>query len=144
MKPAPAGATPTGPRPSSSNRLPTIRNLVLAGSVLVATTAIAACGSSLHGSAVLGTKVEQQCTQVADVLSDGPDPDADTVGYAEAQVLPLKQLTISDPALKTAVANLDAAYQAYISSNGPAQNQTATKTTQAENALNAICPGAAP
>lgn len=81
---------------------------------------------------------------MSDVLSDGPDPDADTVGYAEAQVLPLQQLKVSDPALQTAVKNLAAAYQAYSSSTGTAQDSAAVQTTKAENQVNAICPGAAP
>ncbi len=42
-----------------------------------------------------------------------PGPDADSVGYARAQVLPLRQLKIADPALRKAVTALAAAYQAY-------------------------------
>ena len=61
--------------------------------------AVAACGSAssqASSAAALGTAVQQDCTTISDVLSDGPDPGADPVGYAQAQVLPLRQLTIGD------------------------------------------------
>jgi hypothetical protein len=103
---------------------------VIASSVLVA-----ACGSS----SVVGA--QQGCTAVADVLSDGPDPGADLAGYAEAQVLPLHQLRLSDTKLREAVDKLAAAYQAYASNGGPA---LAARVASEEKVLNAICPGAAP
>jgi hypothetical protein len=120
--------------------------LAAAGSCLFAfATLAAACGSSSHSSAtLLGSKAQQDCVNVSDVLADGPDPDADPVGYAQAQVLPLEHLKVSEPALQAAVKNLAAAYQAYSSSTGTTQNQAAVKTTKAEDAVNAICPGAAP
>jgi hypothetical protein len=121
------------------------RSLVLVASCLLAATVfVSACSSSSHSSALLGSSFQQDCTNVSDVLSDGPDPDADTVGYAEAQVLPLEQLKISEPDLKTAVENLASAYRAYSSSTGAVQDQAAVQTTKAEDAVNAICPGAAP
>jgi hypothetical protein len=110
---------------------------VLASGVLAA-TAVAACGSS---SSAGGAAQRQGCTAVADVLSDGPDPDADPVGYAEAQVLPLHQLKVSDTKLRDVVDKLDSAYQAYVSNSGRSQ---AAKVSSEENVLNAICPGAAP
>lgn len=110
---------------------------MLASSVLAA-TAVAACGSS---SSVGGPAQKQGCTAVADVLSDGPDPGADPVGYAEAQVLPLHQLRISDTKLRDVVDKLASAYQEYASNGGRALS---AKVTSEENVLNAICPGAAP
>lgn len=81
---------------------------------------------------------------MADVLSDGPDPTADPAGYAEAQVLPLRQLTITgDPALAKAVAALAAAYQAYSTATGQANKAAALQVSSAEAAVNNICPGAA-
>jgi hypothetical protein len=75
------------------------------------------------------------------VLSDGPDPDADPVGYAEAQVLPLRQIHTSDKTLQSASDGLASAYQWVSASNGAsAANQAAT---HASNEVNAICPGAA-
>ena len=40
------------------------------------------------------------------MLSDGPDPDSDPVGYAEAQILPLGQIHTSDAQLRTAIGKL--------------------------------------
>jgi hypothetical protein len=107
---------------------------------------VAACGSSPSRSstAVLGTAIQQDCTAVADVLSDGPDPDADPVGYAQAQVLPLRQLKIGDAALNRAVLALAAAYQAFSTGSGAGSGTASLKVTTAENAVNAICPQAAP
>jgi hypothetical protein len=81
---------------------------------------------------------------VSDVLSDGPDPGADALGYAEAQVLPLRQLTIGDATLRSAVLSLAAAYQTFSSSGGPKRAAAALVVAKAENEVNAICPQAAP
>lgn len=106
-------------------------------------TAVAACGSSSSShqaaSALGGSQVRQDCTAVSDVLSDGPDPDADAIGYAQAQVLPLRQLKIGDAALSGDVRSLAQAYQAFSAGQG-----TAAAVTKAENAVNSICPQAAP
>jgi hypothetical protein len=120
--------------------------LLLALSVS-ATAFLAACASSSTAnpsasSALYGTAIQQQCTSVADVLSDGPDPTADPVGYAEAQVLPLRRLKITDKKLASAVTALASAYQAYAARTGPA-NTVRLATSKAENSVNAICPGAA-
>jgi hypothetical protein len=116
----------------------------LAAAAIVVT--LAACGSS-PGSAtntkLLGTTRQQQCTSVSDVLSDGPDPGADPVGYAEAQVLPLRQLKLTDPSLSKAVKTLAAAYEAYATSSGSANASAKLNVSKAEDAVNAICPGAA-
>ena len=116
---------------------------------VAAVTALAACSSSssapvASASVSKASAAAQDCTNVTDVLSDGPDPDADSVGYAEAQVLPLQQLKISTPAIQSAVNQLDAAYKAFSSDNGSAQTQDAVKVSGAEATLNALCPGAAP
>jgi hypothetical protein len=119
--------------------------VVVAGSGLLALTLlVGACSSSSHASvALLGSKTQQNCTAVTDVLADGPDPDADPIGYAEAQVLPLEQLKISDPALRIAVKNLSASFGVYSSATGAAQHEDAALVTKAEGAINAVCPGAA-
>jgi hypothetical protein len=105
----------------------------------------AACSSSSHVNAAGGSSIQAQCTTVANVLSDGPDPDADSVGYAEAQVLPLQQLLtqhqVSDAKLETDIANLAAAYKTFSSGGGAAAAITVTK---AESVLNDVCSGAAP
>jgi hypothetical protein len=108
--------------------------------------AVAACGSASAQSsstASLGPGVQQDCTTVADVLSDGPDPGADPIGYAQAQVLPLRQLTISDAALRSAVMSLASAYEKYSTSSGSTRAADAAVVTKAENEVNKICPQAA-
>lgn len=115
----------------------------LTGTMLAFTAvAVAACGGSspqASTSAVLGTATQQDCTAVADVLSDGPDPGADAAGYAQAQVLPLRQLKISDAALQRDVLALADAYQAFSAGTG-----STAAVTKAENSVNSICPQAAP
>ena len=125
-------------------RLKPTRGLALVASGLLALSAVTACGSSSRSSANAGSNITQDCTAVSDVLSDGPDPDADSVGYAQAQVLPLRQLKISEANLRTAVKNLDDAYQQFSSSTGTAQAAAAVKVSSAQTALNNICPGVAP
>jgi hypothetical protein len=107
---------------------------------------VAACASSSSAqpsSAVLGTAVQQDCTLVSDVLANGPDSDADPVGYAEAQVLPLRQLTIGDAKLHSAVLSLATAYSTFSTSTAPARAAAAKTVTKAENEVNKICPQAA-
>jgi hypothetical protein len=118
------------------------RPLTLLALSAAAAASLAACGSS-SPAAASGTAIQQQCSSVAAVLSDGPDPTADPVGYAEAQVLPLRQLKITDAPLRRAVQQLATAYQAYSSSSGAAGTAAAVQASKAEAAVNAICPGAA-
>ena len=119
---------------------------VLALAAVTAATA-AACGSSSSTTAApasTASALSQDCTAVSDTLADGPDPTADSVGYAQAQILPLKQLTLADAKVKSAVTRLDAAFTAFVAATGSsAQTQAAVQVTSAENAVNALCPGAA-
>ena len=111
------------------------------------TLAVAACGSAssqTSSTVALGTAVQQDCTTISDVLSDGPDPGADPVGYAQAQVLPLRQLTISDATLHSAVLTLAGAYQKFSTSTASTRATAARAVTKAENEVNKICPQAAP
>jgi hypothetical protein len=78
---------------------------------------------------------------VSAVLSDGPDPGADPVGYAFAQILPLRQIQTSDSALHAAIDELATAYQEFYSSNG--DKVAAKAVSKASDKVNAICPGAA-
>jgi len=108
--------------------------------------AVAACGSAssqTSSSVILGSAVQQDCTSVANVLSDGPDPDADPVGYAQAQVLPLRQLSISDASLHRAVLTLAGAYETFSTSSSSTRAASAAAVTKAENEVNKICPQAA-
>jgi hypothetical protein len=116
---------------------------LLASSGLIA-LALSACGSSSPASSSSLSARQQGCTAVSDVLADGPDPDADSVGYAEAQVLPLAQLNLADPTLAHAVRRLDTAYKSFSSTNGAKGTPAAVAVSAAEKAVNAICPNAAP
>jgi len=81
------------------------------------------------------------CQQVSEVLSDGPDPDSDPVGYAEAQFGPLSQIHVQDTALRDAITKLAAAYQEFFSTNGSSTAKEAVAV--ASSKINSICPGAA-
>jgi hypothetical protein len=100
---------------------------------------LCSCGSSVHSVAAV---TQDTCQRVSAVLSDGPDPDADPVGYAQAQVLPLRHITVASPPLRTVVGQLADAYQQFYTSNGKsagAKEAVAVATKK----LNSICPGAA-
>jgi hypothetical protein len=79
---------------------------------------------------------------VAAVLSDGPDPDADPVGYAQAQILPLRALKLAAGRVKTDALALSNAYSQFAKTNGSATAKAALN--HASSALDKICPGATP
>lgn len=109
---------------------------------------LGACSSpaASSGSAAAGTAstaaVRATCAQVSAVLSDGPDPDSDPVGYAEAQILPLGQIRTSDAHLRAAIGKLAGAYRTFFDSNG---NSASAKlaVAAASKRINSFCPGAA-
>jgi hypothetical protein len=101
---------------------------------------LTACGSSGPASAAASSAVKNTCQQVSATLGNGPDPGADPVGYAQAQVLPLRQIQISDQSLQKAVDALADAYQQFSSSNGGTAAKQAV--SQASRRVNAICPEA--
>jgi hypothetical protein len=76
------------------------------------------------------------------VLSDGPDPDSDPVGYAEAQILPLGQIHTSDVQLRAAIAKLASAYRTFFDSNGTSSSAKLA-VAAASKRINSFCPGAA-
>jgi hypothetical protein len=86
--------------------------------------------------------VHATCSQVSAVLSDGPDPDADPVGYAEAQILPLGQIRTPDAQLRAAVSKLAGAYRAFFASNG-SSSTAKLAVAAASKRINSLCPGAA-
>jgi hypothetical protein len=105
---------------------------------------VAGCGSSssgAHPTAAAATAAPPICTQVADVLGDGPDPDADPVGYAEAQIGPLASLHPSNAKLQNALSSLAAAYRSEFT-NGVTK-VSKQQVTAATKQITAVCPGAA-
>ena len=127
------------------------RLLAVLSLAAVTSATAAACSSSSSTSSTTSastldptSRLAQDCTAITDTLADGPDPTADSVGYAEAQVLPLKQLKINESNVQTTVDRLDAAFTAFVAAKtSAAQTQAAVQVTSAENAVNAVCPGAA-
>lgn len=89
-------------------------------SLALAVPRLEACNSSpsgrASGVAQAGAAFSQKVTGLP---ADGPDPDADPVGYALSQIAPLDQIHASDPALQQRLSNLD-------------------------TAVNKVCPGVAP
>jgi hypothetical protein len=104
---------------------------------------LGACTSQAPASRpVSAAAVRATCTQVSAVLSDGPDPDADPVGYAEAQILPLGQIRTPDAQLRAAVSKLAGAYRAFFASNG-SSSTAKLAVAAASKRINSLCPGAA-
>jgi hypothetical protein len=110
--------------------------LVLSGGLL------AACGSSGSSSASSKAAVKQTCQQVEAVLSDGPEPGADPVGYAQAQILPLRQIHTSDARLQKAIDGLAYAYAAFSAADGVSRSAESA-VSAAVARVDASCPGAA-
>jgi hypothetical protein len=109
----------------------------------IAIATLAACGSSTKPAstaAAVAASTSRVCTTVTDVLGNGPDPDADPVGYAEAQPIQLRRVQTSDARLHAAIDSLANAYQQFARSNGGRAAKAAVKTASAR--LDAICPGA--
>jgi hypothetical protein len=119
-------------------------SMVFLGGLALSLVVLLACACSSSSPAVRAPApaAESACEQVSAVLSDGPDPDADPVGYAEAQILPLRQISVSGQALRTAIARLADAYQQFFDSNGKSSNAKEAVAV-ATKKLNVICPGAA-
>jgi hypothetical protein len=109
---------------------------------LVLSLAVAAGGFAFSTSARAKTPpIDAPCQEVAAVLSDGPDPGADPVGYAEAQIIQLRKLKLPDAKLEKAVRHLASAYQAYVEADGKSKGARAA-VRKAAKAVNTICPAA--
>jgi hypothetical protein len=100
---------------------------------------LSACGSG--SSAASQAVITNTCQQVSAVLSDGPDPGEDPVGYAEAQILPLRHVHTSDPALRSAIGTLADAYFKFFASDGKSPAAISAVTVAAAR-MNKLCPGA--
>ena len=124
-----------------------------ASAALAMAVLVTACGTGGHvtasghttsghtASGHTASAAQQTCQQLDSVLSDGPDPGADALGYAEAQILPLKQIHAANPTLGTAISTLAGAYQSYYAAHGTGSTAKSALNT-AINRINALCPGA--
>jgi hypothetical protein len=119
------------------------RFMVLTSAALGLAALLGACSSQAPAAKpVSAAAVRATCTKVSAVLSDGPDPDADPVGYAEAQILPLGQIRTSDVRLRAAIGKLASAYRTFFDSNGSSSTAKLAVAT-ASKQINSFCPGAA-
>jgi hypothetical protein len=128
-----------------SRRHRKIRLASVATSLVVAVPLLTACGASSNGGGGAATAKAPAalCSKILAVLSDGPDPDADPVGYALSQVDPLGDIHSSDHAVQTTLTTLIAADKALVSAKGADHAAKAT-ITRADKSLNVACPGVAP
>ncbi len=116
--------------------------LVGLGVVALSCAPLVACGSAGSSAPPSSSAAAVTCQRVTAVLSDGPDPDADPVGYAFAQVHPLEQIkSTSDAALQRAIDDLASAYQDFYQSNGSSASAKQA-VSQAGEKLDTLCPGA--
>jgi hypothetical protein len=99
---------------------------------------LGACGSSKPAPSSAQVK-KQTCEQVQAALSDGPDPEADPVGHAQAQILPLREIHTAARALHRAIETLAAAYQAFSSTDGSSAAKSAVSA--ASKTIEYLCPG---
>jgi hypothetical protein len=134
----PVRAPHTGPRPRAPRAAILVPALCVAGALpLVGCSS----GSPAAAAAATSAAVARTCAQVGAVLSDGPDPTADPVGYAEAQILPLRQVRAADAQLRTAISKLAGAYETFFAANGKSAAATAAVVTAGAH-VNRLCPGA--
>jgi len=122
---------------------PVLRPIILIPvlAVLLVLAFTCAWSSASAGAAPSKAGVKRTCQVVAATLTDGPDPGADPVGYALAQVLPLRQIKTSDEPLKKSIDQLSSAYETFYKDGG---TKTAkTLVARATESVDAYCPGAA-
>jgi hypothetical protein len=108
---------------------------------LAAILFLTACSSGTPAAVSGAQATSAACTQIRAALSDGPDPGADPVGYAEAQIKPLRAIRTGDTVLRAAIGDLASAYASVFAADG--KSATATRAVAAASKkVNAICPGA--
>ena len=117
--------------------------VVVGGSLVLAACSSDGSSSANSGSANAAAKVPTSlCQRIGGVLSDGPDSDADPVGAALSQILPLQDIHSSDTSVIHTVSKLVSADQAFYHSNGT-DKTAATAIEKAEASLDKACPGVA-
>jgi hypothetical protein len=130
---------------TTGSRQDAVRSMAIVAAalaMLALATMVSACSSSGHttASAPAAPATQPTCAQVGDALSNGPDPDADPVGYAEAQIQPLRQIHATNPALAQAITTLAGAYSGFYTANGAGPAKSALNT--AIKRINSLCPDA--
>lgn len=124
----------------------THRSLTLAAVAFAgAPLGLAACGSGASAGSSGGAALAPAalCQRLDAVFSDGPDPDADPVGYALSQILPLGALQSSDHRVTATVQQLVAADRDLVQSDGSDKAAEAQIKTS-DHTIDQACPGVAP
>lgn len=119
--------------PAMERLLRTVTWALVVGSICM----LGGCGSSGRSQSEAAAST---CRQVTAVLSDGPAPAADPVGYAEAQIRPLRQIRTTDVKLQQAVDRLASDYAVFFDANGGARAKKSLSS--AVSVVDALCPGA--
>lgn len=132
------------PRETQGVRGLRVRRLLALVAVAAAVPLWAACGSASAGGGGAQAKAPAGlCQQIFGVLSDGPDPGADPVGYALSQINELREIHTSDRSIGATLTGLVAADRALVSSDG--SDRSASKAiAKDDDAINKVCPGVAP
>lgn len=99
---------------------------------------LAACGSASKPTLSSAQVKKKTCQQVEAALSDGPDPEADPVGHAQAQVLPLREIHTSNSSLQEAIDSLASAFQSFSTSNGSSSAKSTVES--ASKTIEHLCP----
>jgi hypothetical protein len=107
--------------------------------VVALTMTGSACSSAVSSATASSAAVASTCSKLAGALSDGPDADVDPVGYALAQIKPLRAIRTTDEALEWAITKLASAYQSFYASNG--SKATKAGIAVASHEVDKICPG---
>jgi hypothetical protein len=105
--------------------------------LLAVVVGLAACGSSKPALTSAQAK-QQTCKQIEAALADGPDAEADPVGHAQAQILPLREIDTANQTLHQAIDTLAAAYQSFTT-NGSGAAKSAVSA--ASKTIERLCPG---
>jgi len=115
------------------------RRSVAVAMAMMLVVLLAACGASPKSEPSSAQVKKQTCKQVEAALSDGPDPQADPVGHAQAQILPLREIHTTEGRLRRAIATLAGAYQAFSSTHGASRAKSAVSA--ASKMIEHLCPG---
>lgn len=115
------------------------RSVAVAMATALLMLLLGACGSSSKPALSSAQVKKRTCEQVEAALSDGPDPEADPVGHAQAQILPLREIYTSDGVLHQAIDRLAAAYQSFSSTDGSSAARSAVSA--ASRTIEHLCPG---
>jgi cysteine synthase len=100
---------------------------------------VAGCGAPAT-AANASDQLSRGCEQATAVLADGPSSTVDPVGYALAQIRPLRGIRTSDAALQKVLSALTQAYAAVYETNDGKSASAAVSV--ASKKLDAICSGA--